>query len=84
MSLSLDSSETSCFARGYLLPVPYPRMFFSWSLVFYALISSSYKNTWNFPLWLSIMSLTGSHEDAGAIPGLTQWDKDLVLPRAVV
>ena len=30
------------------------------------------------------MNLTGNHEVAGPIPGLTQWVKDLVLPRAVV
>ena len=40
---------------------------------------------WEFPLWLSgFRTQRGFYDNAGSIPGLPRWFKDLVLPQTAL
>ena len=43
-----------------------------------------YPNVGNFCLGSAVPNPASIHEDSSSIPGLDQWVKDLVFPRAVV
>ena len=46
--------------------------------------TKNFFNQGEFPLWLSGLRTQHSvHEDAGRIPGLTQWVKDPALPETM-
>ena len=56
------------------------------------MLAQLYKDTWLalpkirwVPLLVQrVKNPTSSHEDAGLIPGLAQWVKELALPQAVM
>ena len=55
----------------------------SWELPYAAPVALKYK-IGSFRSGAAETNLARNHEVLGSIPGLTQWIKDLVLPRAVV
>ena len=70
---------TNCFPKKYyrLIPLATLHVPYLWPaaeiVIRPAHIGSSCRGS-------AEMNLTSIHEDAGSIPGLTQWVKDLALP----
>ena len=63
----------------FVLPIVFPFLVFCLDCLF-----SILKKNWSFHHGSVVMNWTSIHEDAGSMPGLTQWVNDLVLLWTVV